>query len=897
MPGKWGLAGRTAVPSVERFPGDFPRLAVMGHSFGIGFCLTALLACACSLGAQEAPPGVIELEAFAVEEQARSHLDGLNPAARTVDAAFFDGMEPLEVPRAVLQLSPRTMELFQIESFNDLEKIGAGTERYNFFGVAGAPVIRGWQGSAYYNGMLRAYQRNEMPTSFGSLEALDVVKGPAPAHYITSHVGGFANMIPKSPYFDEEQGRVTLRLGSDAFANAQLDYGAPFLLGSKTPAAFRLSLTVQDAGSYYDDVQNDFVSLYGAIKIRLSDTVRLFTGGEYFDFRSNENSGWNRPTQELLDHGHYVVGEPLSLVRPATGGIADRNYIGDFTPIPAERRPLFRALVAPAELVDAAVAEGRMTGEQRDLLVDMSNPAIRDAVYAGLPEDIEQTTSGYVYTPEYFLAGGEAFTAPIDGRTVLSNKRDYADSRDFLWFADFEGQPSASFSWKHQLFIESLETEKHSSHGYAFESEQLVIDNRLTLTHQGHFDAVSWNLGYGAQLRYSEALQLQDFWSEPFARRDLLNPTANSRILSGAETNPNPNGSSYWRGGFFAGGPGGHAVRSALWQAGLFAFGELSWDERFILLAGVRGERADFSAEAPKEAGYAEPNRQEDDLSFFNWSVQPVWRLTDAVSLYAVYQEATTFHPTQGGAVVNEGNFGASDLVEGGVKTALFDGKLFATLAYYEWKQESFSDRSNISQPFEAEGWEFETVWEPAPGWTLIASYGDRTIRKLAGLGFRTVPFSEADPTGAGNAGVGVALQAGQLFSSISASATEAYGEDRLDEIARPPANPDLVQGGAPERTAKAYLLFQDEAGWGIGAGPSWRSGFWLNYDHTLWIDEVVIWNAQAFYEWDRWTVRVNVENLTDERYFLGSEPEFSANALVTQAPGVSYRLTVRYGF
>lgn len=856
----------------------------------------ALLLSAAALWGQETLE-VVELDVFAVEETERASLDSLNPTERTIDGTFFNGMTPLEIPRALLQLSPRAMELLQIDDFSDLEKVGAGTERYNFYGVAGAPVIRGWQGSTYFNGMLRAYQRNEMPTSFGSLEALDIVKGPAPAQMITSHVGGYANMIPKAPYFDEPRGSVEVKMGSHDFLNAQIDYGAPFLLGDKTPAAFRLSLTWQDAESYYDNVRNDYISAYGALKVRLSDNLRLYTGGEYFEFRSNENVGWNRPSQNLIDKGQYVIGEPLSLVRSSVGGIADRDYIGDYGKVPSDRKALFRALVVPASVVDAAVSNGSLSTDVRNLLVDMSDATTRAAIYEGMPTDMVQTDSGYVYTPDYFLAGGEVFTAPIDGRTVLSDSSDFADSRDFIWFVDIDGRPSAQFTWKHQLFIESLDTSKRSSHGYALESEQRVIDNRLTLTNSWIGNSLSGKIGYGAQIRYSEALQLQDFWSEPFARRDLLNPASpNARILSGGQINPNTSG-DYWRGGFGAGGPGAHAVRSTNLQSAFFAMAEISWEDRFTLITGLRGERADFTAEAPSEAGYdaSKANRSEGDITFLNWSLQPIWRVTEQISLYGVYQEATTFHPTQAGAVLGEANFGASDLNEAGAKCSLFDGTLFASVAYYEWTQDSFSDVNEVSQRFTAKGWEFETVWQPTSAWSVIASYGDRVIRKLGILGFRTVPYSMADPTGGGDAEIGLALQSGQLFSSISNAAKASYADP--SEIATPSANPDLIQGSAPERTAKLFLVYEHTGGWGVGGGPVWRSGFWNNYDRTLWVDEVVLWNGQIFYEREAWSIRINIENLTDERYFLGAEPEFGANTLITQGPGRSYELSVRLAF
>ena len=55
--------------------------------------------------------------------------------------------------------------------------IGAGTQPANYFGIAGTPYLRGVKASVFFNDMARAYKRNEMPVSFGSLEALDLVSG------------------------------------------------------------------------------------------------------------------------------------------------------------------------------------------------------------------------------------------------------------------------------------------------------------------------------------------------------------------------------------------------------------------------------------------------------------------------------------------------------------------------------------------------------------------------------------------------------------------------------------------------------------------------------------------------------------------------------------------------
>ena len=118
---------------------------------------------------------ILDLKEFITEVVSQEFSNSLIPTNRKVSSAYFSDMELLEIPRAITVLSPAILKQFQIRNFDDLNKIGAGTERYNFYGLAGAPVLRGWQGGIYFNGMLRAFQRNEMPTSFGALEAMEII--------------------------------------------------------------------------------------------------------------------------------------------------------------------------------------------------------------------------------------------------------------------------------------------------------------------------------------------------------------------------------------------------------------------------------------------------------------------------------------------------------------------------------------------------------------------------------------------------------------------------------------------------------------------------------------------------------------------------------------------------
>ncbi len=841
--------------------------------------------------AQDRGEDLETLEAFSIREQAILGADTLLPSEQEVSGAFFGNMSLLETPRSVLVLNPETLEQFDIEDFDDLAKFGAGTETINFFGIPGAPVIRGWKGGTYYNGMLRAFNRNQSPTSFGAMESIEVIKGPAPAHLVPAHVGGYVNMIPKQPFFDEARGSMQAEIESTGELRLQGDVGQPLLLAPNLPMAYRLSVTSQQGEGYYDDVVNNFYSIYGAATLRFGERTRLFLAAEYYDYDSNENAGWNRPTQNLVDNGEYVIGEPLSLVRAGNGGVADRRLVGSI----GFRLPeVFNALVLPNALVESAVADGRMTAGQRALLLDMNDAANQAAVYDGLPDDIARTTAGYVYTPDYLEAGGEVFTAPIEGSTVLADPSDFADSQDTIAFAGLQHELSEETRLLNDFLFEYLETDKRSSYGYAFYGEQMVLDNRLALEFSlPERDWLSARFMAGVQGRYTDATQLQDFWVEPFARRDITREeiSANSVILAGEQIDP-LHGEDYWGGGPGPGfyprpGPAGHAVTSELWQGAGFVLTDLRLTDYFQLVASARYENFDWDVAVPGGTTNVTGDPYSGSEDGFSFALNPTLKLSDRASLYFVYQDASTYVPTDGGAFLGESNLGEGQLREGGLKLSLLDNKLFATLAYYEWEQVGFNDRSGVREPYESEGFELEVTWQPTPDLTLIGAFTDRqTYRKFEGeIDFRTLPWGTADPTGANDPERGLAVASGSLYA--------AGGGDV------PEANPLGRVPGSPETTVKLHAIAENVGidGLGLAGGLEWRDAYWHNFDRTIRLPEATLLRANIFYDAENWRLLFGVENLTNEDYFAGAEPFFAANTLLTKAPERTYRVSATLRF
>ena len=819
------------------------------------------------------PPEPTELERFIVRETLLSASGDVLPTSRPV-SSLYGPLSVLDVPRAVTVLTPELMRDAGIVSFADLGRLGAGTQQINFYGVPGSPTLRGAKGGVFFDGMQRAYQRNEMPLSLGSLESMDLVKGPAPAHFGAGLVGGYVNEIPKSPFFDATRGSLQVELDEYGGHRVQLDGGGPTLFAGQ-PAAWRISLTGQLADTYYNHIGNNYLSLYAAVKTRTHAGVSVTTGGEYFNFRSSENPGWNRPTQSLISSGQYLVGEPISIVSNASG-TADRALLA--------KNP---ALVVPTATVDAAVLSGRITAAQHDAMLDLSNAGERATAYAAFtaPQlaSIQQSTSGYQYTPAYFSAGGTPFTTPIAGSTVLSDPRDYANSQDFLWFFTLDTDGAHDAAFKGQILLDFVTTDKLSTYGYAISTDQLVIEAKATITQTLSLLAGT-RVSYGASARFTNAQILQDFSVEPFGRRDITAPgiSDNSVVLAGPQIAPD--GLDLWsaRIGF-----GGANVYSQLYELSAFGYTEAHVTSALTVFASLRGTYAPYATKYPSEVDRALTATRaavttNDSKAFLNAALSPTLRLGRAATLYATAQLGTSIDPTQGGAIFGKDNFTKNELYETGVKTAALDGRLFTTLTAFRWRQQQFSTLTSLAEPLAGRGIELETTYAPVPEFSFVASADWQRVTREKPLGSRSVPLTDEQ----------WALFGGILNTPFSGTVSPAPG----DSFGRPNANPSLAYPGSPETQLK-LLAITRHGPWTLAGGPIWSAAYWHNFDHTLRIPSSLVWNATLTWRARQLEVSLAVDNLTNESYFLGAEPVFGANTLITKAPPRTVRFTATWKY
>ncbi len=799
--------------------------------------------------AQTAPAAsgpVTELQKFIVSETAATTSGGLLPTSRPSDSVFGSAKSILDIPRSVTVLTPELMQKLGVRSFDDVARVMPGGERPNFYGVPGTPFIRGDFAGTFFNGMQRAFQRNEMPTSFGSLDGMDIVRGPAPGNFGPTQGGGYINFLPKSPYYDKFRGSLRTTVGTNDYFNTQLDLGGPLLAFGK-PTAFRISLTNQNADSYYKNVKNDYVSLYASLKARIAPGVSLFTGSEYYNYKSNENAGWNRVTQDLLDNGNYLVGEVSNKTSAAAGG-----YV----------------LPSAIPFIGFGGSAATIGGSQFDT---SGGAIIPPASYvATLSPTLRALLSpAGEYTAAFFNAGGKALTTKIDGNTVVADPGDYANAENFLYFADLVDNRSATLTLKNQLIIDWIKTAKVSSYGYAFNMKQFVIEDKISAEQK--FSGILSTLTSGGSVRYSFAHQLQDFAAEPFSRRDISQPqiSPNSVVLTGPQRPVSGDTRNLWSQG----------SDTDLYQLAAFSVGELKFSEAFSTYFSLRVEGASFKNTIPNS--YERNARRGQEVSkggknYYMASLNPIYKLSNAVSVYASGLYGTALTPSQGGNVSSEANFGETGLVEGGLKASLLDNTLFTGVSVYHSTRRRFNNFTGAQDGLRSKGVEFEATWKVTKEFSLIANFGAKETQLITRPGFRFGATQDYYSP----------LLAGGLYIDFG---------DSTGLIAK--NNPKGLFAGSPQSSANLFASYDLGSGWEISAGPRIRGSYYHNYERSLKLPSTVIWNANVAYNRGPIQVLLELTNVTSEDYFNGSDPVFAANTIVTKAPPIQGKLNFTYRF
>ncbi|MEJ1964658.1 MAG: TonB-dependent receptor [Gammaproteobacteria bacterium] len=238
--------------------------------------------------------------------------DQVSPLQRRIGSVLGLDMSILELPRAVTEINAAQIRDQSIVSVTDFLKVASSAYTTDQFGGANVPWLRGQSAEVFQNGMQRTPRSDGQPLSFNSVEGFDIVKGPAGVVYgPTGNVGGYLNLVTKRPYFDRTHATATLTYGEYNTRRGQADLSGPL----SDTLAYRVSYEGENSDRYYRYGFTHSSDVYAALRYKPNPDLTVDFNTEYYSARYTENTGINRPTQELIDHNLYYTGTGVGAFR------------------------------------------------------------------------------------------------------------------------------------------------------------------------------------------------------------------------------------------------------------------------------------------------------------------------------------------------------------------------------------------------------------------------------------------------------------------------------------------------------------------------------------------------------------------------------------------------------
>jgi iron complex outermembrane recepter protein len=278
---------------------------------------------------------------------------------------------------------------------------------------------------------------------------------------------------------------------------------------------------------------------------------------------------------------------------------------------------------------------------------------------------------------------------------------------------------------------------------------------------------------------------------------------------------------------------GGNTTRGN--SFGFFVQDQVDVVKNLKLLAGVR-----YDALSQNITNIPGTSTQPGETSLTASALTPrlglLYQFNNRLSAYGSYSQSFTPNTgtTASGAAL-EPQRGKG--YEFGVKSDLIDGKLFATLAYFDISKQNVpvTDPANPlfsigSGEQRSRGVEFDISGEPAPGLKLVASYAYTDAKVSA----------DSDSTLVGKKLFGVPEHAASLWATY-----------------------ELQQG--------------EMKGLGFGAGLNFKGDRQGDLDNSYQLGSYLTADAAIFYKKDDWRFGLNFKNITDAKYVESTQGLFTS--------------------
>lgn len=805
------------------------------------FCkpVLAVAAVTLALGSLSAQAASEEMEEIVV----RGSLGSLPGEA--VETIFGFNKSLLNTPRSASTIGEEMMERFNMQDIDELIVLAPGTFTQSFFGVAGGLDIRGTPGEVYFRGVRRLDNPGNYPTPIGASDRIDIVRGPASPIYGPAKMGGYMNFNPKSArieetgqFIDEPTGAMAYTFGDWDKSVLTAEVGGPGQIGGQD-LGYYFYAELEDSGSYYDNTSTEQTLIQASFDMDVNSNLRIQFGGMYHDYEGNQIAGWNRLTQELIDHGIYVTGQAQPLDTNGDGSISHQEYNA------------------------ASVAPFRFDFLGPDFFLTPGT----DETLAELEILVGDTSQMALVNPG---------RAKLDGSNVLVAADDTLENEVVTLYFDVIYTMDNGWEWKNQLFYESYDNLNENAYGFSQFHDTSVIEEKLVISKIFQRGGLTTSVQISPSIRFTDFKHADDYSNEYFDRRDLTGPSTalDRRLLA---TRIDDDYTEYYIGDYL--------------DLGFAVMVDLTWDNGFSALLGARYDTIDMESRMPLDklldagsAFFDVVEKAQDDVSGVSWTVSLSYDSPIGLIPYVTVSEQSTVVAGQGadiGAFRIQSNdvFDTSELIEVGIKGSLLDNALYFALSIYKQERNDFSAQSIVTnQSTETEGLEFELRWVVNENLLVTLGYSHMEVinAETRDLGF--------------------------LFSFIGADDLPAippealYGGVLLGFISGAPSGGG-ERAGMPEDIISFTATYDFGNGLALSAAvvdvdsvPSGLSNSVILPDYTL-------VNLGLVYKTENWMFSLTGKNITDERYFRANFPNLFGTTIVLPELPRHFQARVQYRF
>ena len=773
-----------------------------------------------------------------------------------VQSVFGFNKSLLETPRSASTISEEMMERFNMQDIDELIALAPGSFTQSFFGVAGGLDVRGTPGETYFRGVRRLDNPGNYPTPIGASDRVDVVRGPASPIYGPSKIGGYLNFNPKSARIEEtgqfipdREGAFSVTTGSWDKSIVTAEVRGPATFGDQD-FGYSIYGEVENSESYYDNSHVDQNLLQLSFDMDVTDNIRLQFGGMWHDYEGTQVAGWNRVTQDLIDHGIYVTGAAKPLDANGDGRISHQEFdtngdgFTDLNPFRFDFLGSNFALEPNAQ--DDADYLGILIGDFSAL--NLVNPGI----------------------------------GTIDGSDVLVAPEDTLENTVTTLYFDVIVETDSGWQWKNQLFYEEYDNLNENAYGFSQFHETWVIEDKLVISKEFPMDNMTASLQISPSIRHTDFEHGDDYTNEYFDRRDLTKASTalDKRVLA---TQIDDDYTEYYIGEYT--------------NLGIAVLADFTFYNGFSALLGVRYDTIDVESRQPSDKllfassnnfcpppGGCEDVEADDDVDGVSWTASISYDFADGQFIpYITASEQATMIVGQGAEatvsnVADGGVFDDSELLEFGVKGSLLDNSLYYAISVYEQERTDFSAQSIVTnQSTETEGAEVEIRW--VVNEQLLLTFG----------------YSKIEVTNLNT------QQAGNRFSFIGCDDLPnipchlLYGGTLGGFVANTAS--DSKRAGMPENIFSLTGTYDFGNGWAVNGSVIDVDSVDSGYSGAVELPAYTLVNLGFSYETENWLFSVSGKNLTDEEYFRSNFPNLFGGVIVLPELPRHYNARIQYKF